>query len=74
MGYVGIKQVWEDMQGEQESQWDVSRSWREMELVEGAARVSWCERELLIGQTQILFYFIFSCLFKNTKYLLPKGF
>ena len=30
----------------------------------GAARVPWCERELLIGQNHILFYFIFSCLFK----------
>ena len=30
----------------------------------GTARVSWCERELLIGQNHILFYFIFSCLFK----------
>ena len=39
----------------------------------GAARVSWCERELLIGQSHILFYLIFSCLFKNTKYLLSKG-
>ena len=27
-------------------------------ISEGAARVSWCERELLIGQTNILFYFI----------------
>ena len=30
----------------------------------GTARVSWWERELLIGQNHILFYFIFSCLFK----------
>ena len=35
----------------------------------GALRVSWCERELLIGQNHTLFYIIFSCLFKNTKYL-----
>ena len=27
----------------------------------GAAHVSWCEREVLVGQNHILFYLIFSC-------------
>ena len=37
----------------------------------GAARVSWYEREHLIAQSHILFYFISSCLF---KYKISKGY
>ena len=39
----------------------------------GAARVSWCEREILIGQNHILFYFIFSCLFKIQNIYYQRG-
>ena len=39
----------------------------------GAARVSWCEREHLIGQSHILFYFISSCLFKIQNIYYQRG-
>ena len=39
----------------------------------GAARVSWCERMLLIGQSHILFYFIFSFLLKTQNIYYERG-
>ena len=39
----------------------------------GAARVLWCKRGHMIGQSHIIFYFIFSCLFKIHNIYYQRG-